>query len=65
MSTLELDFFLHFIRKGERQKHVAAIYFHIILMLNCLVPNKGELVFYKIDSISNDFFNCFQKFVTT
>ena len=46
MSTLELNFCLHF-RKGERQKHVAAIYFHIILVLKCLVPNKGEFVFYK------------------
>ena len=47
MSVLEFSFYLHFIRKRERQKHVAAIQFHVILMLNCLVPNKGELVFYK------------------
>ena len=47
MSTLELNFCLHFIRKGERQKHVAAIWFLVILVLNCLIPNKGELVFYK------------------
>ena len=47
MSTLELSFCLHFIREGERQEHVAAIYFHVILVLNYLVPNKGEFVFYK------------------
>ena len=47
MSTLEVNFCLDLIRKGERQKHIAGIYFHIILVLSCLLPNKGKLVFYR------------------